>query len=190
MSGFESSAEAAWLNGAIGKRAGLIQGRNEGAAIGYEAGWDDGLAEGQQQAARAAQARLDAMQAQIEALQTELSSTRAAYQRVHAKWTADKEFLAGLIVVTTARRPPILQRPERDPDLHIRYGSYKAPTLLGGATAQPTNKMSQSLANTIGDIVLDLMLVLLLLGLLWLIVAVAVSTIRRWRLRETAWNRG
>lgn len=102
MSGFESSAEAAWLNGAIGKRAGLIQGRNEGAAIGYEAGWDDGLAEGQQQTARAAQARLDAMQAQIEALQTELSSTRAAYQRVHAKWTADKEFLAGLIVVTTA----------------------------------------------------------------------------------------
>jgi hypothetical protein len=29
MSGFEGSAEAAWLNGAIGKRAGLIQGRNE-----------------------------------------------------------------------------------------------------------------------------------------------------------------
>jgi flagellar biosynthesis/type III secretory pathway protein FliH len=56
MSGFEGSAEAAWLNGAIGKRAGLIQGRNEGAAIGYEAGWDDGVAEGQQQAARAAQA--------------------------------------------------------------------------------------------------------------------------------------
>lgn len=102
MSGFEGSAEAAWLNGAIGKRNGLIQGRNEGAAIGYHAGWDDGVAEGQQQAARAAQAQLDAMQAQVEALQAELSSTRAAYQRVHAKWTADKEFLAGLMVVTTA----------------------------------------------------------------------------------------
>ena len=102
MSGFEGSAEAAWLNGAIGKRAGLIQGRNEGAAIGYEAGWEDGQAEGQQQAARAAQSRLDAMQAQVEALQAELTSTRAAYQRVHAKWTADKEFLAGLIVVATA----------------------------------------------------------------------------------------
>lgn len=102
MSGFEGSADAAWLNGAIGKRAGLIQGRNEGAAIGYEAGWDDGLAEGQQQAARAAQAQLDAMRAQVEALQAELTSTRAAYQRVHAKWTADKEFLAGLIVVATA----------------------------------------------------------------------------------------
>ncbi len=102
MSGFEGSAEAAWLNGAIGKRAGLIQGRNEGAAIGYEAGWEDGLAEGQQQAARAAQSRFDAMQAQVEALQAELSSTRAAYQRVNAKWAADKEFLAGLMVVATA----------------------------------------------------------------------------------------
>lgn len=102
MSNFETSMDAALLNGAIGKRNGLIQGRNEGAAIGYHAGWDDGVAEGQQQAARAAQAQLDAMQAQIEALQAELTSTRAAYQRVHAKWTADKEFLAGLIVVATA----------------------------------------------------------------------------------------
>lgn len=102
MSNFETSMDAALLNGAIGKRAGLIQGRNEGAAIGYHAGRDDGLAEGHQQAARAAQAQLDAMQAQVNALQAELSNTRAAYQRVHAKWTADKEFLAGLIVVTTA----------------------------------------------------------------------------------------
>lgn len=102
MSGFEGSAEAAWLNGAIGKRNGLIQGRNEGAAIGYHAGWDDGVAEGQQQATRAAQAQLDAMHAQVAALQAELSSTRAAYQRVNAKWAADKEFLAGLMVVATA----------------------------------------------------------------------------------------
>ena len=94
MTGFEGSAEAAWLNGSIGKRNGLIQGRNEGAAIGYHAGWEDGVAEGQQQAARAAQAQLDAMQAQVEALQAELSSSRAAYQRVHGKWAADKEFLA------------------------------------------------------------------------------------------------
>jgi hypothetical protein len=42
------------------------------------------------------------MQAQVEALQAELTSTRAAYQRVHAKWTEDKQFLAGLIVVATA----------------------------------------------------------------------------------------
>lgn len=88
-----------------------------------------------------------------------------------------------LIVVTTARRPPILQSPGRDPNLHIRYGTFTAPTLLGGATAQPTNKMSQNLANTVGTIVLDILLVLLLLVLLWLIVAIAVSTIRRWRLR-------
>lgn len=102
MSNFETSMDAALLNGAVGKRAGLIQGRNEGAAIGYQAGWNDGVAEGEQQAARAAQAQLDAMQAQVEALQAELSNARAAYQRVHAKWTSDKEFLAGLIVVATA----------------------------------------------------------------------------------------
>lgn len=88
-----------------------------------------------------------------------------------------------LIVVTTARRPPILQSPERDPNLHVRYGTFKPPTLLGGATAQPTDTMSQHLAATIGHIVLGVMLVLALLVLLWLIVAIAVAAIRRRRLR-------
>lgn len=98
MSNFETSMDAALLNGAIGKRAGLIQGRNEGAALGYQAGWDDGVAE----ATRAAEAQCDAMQTQLAALQVELANVRAAYQRVHTKWTADNEFLAGLIVVASA----------------------------------------------------------------------------------------
>lgn len=102
MSNFESSMDAALLNGAVGKRAGLIQGRNEGAAIGYHAGWDDGLAEGHQQATHAAQAQLDAMQGQVDALQAELANLRAENKRIRVKWQSDQEFAAGLAIVVSA----------------------------------------------------------------------------------------
>lgn len=102
MSNFESSMDAALLNGAVGKRSGLIQGRNEGAAIGYHAGWDDGLAEGHQQATHAAQAQLVAMQSQVAALQAELANLRAENKRVRTNWQSDQEFASGLSIVVSA----------------------------------------------------------------------------------------
>lgn len=89
-----------------------------------------------------------------------------------------------LVVVTTARHPSILQRPDRDPDLHVRHGTFQAPTLFPGATARRSpNKAAQQAADTLGTIMLDILLVLLLLGLLWLVIACVVSAIRRWRVR-------
>lgn len=88
-----------------------------------------------------------------------------------------------LIVVTTARSTTILQQPDRNPDLNVRHGTFRAPTLPPGALGRPTDKASQQMALSIGKVLLDIMLVLLLLLLLWLITAVAVSAIRRWRLR-------
>ncbi|MGN6412915.1 DUF4129 domain-containing protein [Flexivirga sp.] len=92
-----------------------------------------------------------------------------------------------LIVVTTAKSPPILHAPDRDPNIHIRYGRFTPPTPPGASrssqstSAQPANSHA---ANALGTILLDIVLGLLLLGLLWLLAAIVVAAIRRFRDRR------
>lgn len=90
-----------------------------------------------------------------------------------------------LIVVTTARSAPILRSPDRDPNLHIGYGRYTAPTLPGGPPGSKSPPPANAHAGSvIGTILLDVLLGLLLLGLLWILAAIVVSLVRRWRERR------
>ena len=90
-----------------------------------------------------------------------------------------------LIVVTTARRPSILQRPDRDPNLHITYGRLHAGTLPPGATAAgPTDDSMQRGAVAFSNVIVGIVFALALALVLLLIVAMAVSLIRRWRQRR------
>lgn len=87
-----------------------------------------------------------------------------------------------LIVVTTARRDPILRSPDRDPNIDLPRVTYQAPTLppvSKTATGTPTG--SHAGTGTFAGILRDIMLGALLLLLLWLIVASAMSLMRRWR---------
>lgn len=86
-----------------------------------------------------------------------------------------------LVVVTTARRDPILQSPDRDPDIHLRHATFRAPTLPGGGPKQGTRRPSPPTAIDFGGILLDVVLGALLLLLLWLAIASMRSLIRRWR---------
>lgn len=98
-----------------------------------------------------------------------------------------------LIVVTTASRTPILQSPDRDPNLHIRYGRLpppsSSPSSNSGATG--TRKPSpDSISNTLGNIIVTVVLLLLLLVVLWLIIAIVLAAVRRWRQRRRAKHAG
>lgn len=109
------------------------------------------------------------------------SAARGAKHRLLLVGAATALALMVLIVVTTARRDPILQSPDRDPDIHLRHGTYRAPTLLGGGTAAPSRRSTPASAMDFGGILLDVVLGALLLLLLWLLVASAMSLIRRWQ---------
>lgn len=88
-----------------------------------------------------------------------------------------------LIVITTARNAPILHSPNRNPNLHVRYGSYTPPKMpTGGPLGQRTpNNGMQHLATSIGNIVLAVILIALLLAMAWLLAIATVSLIRRLR---------
>ncbi|WP_188835203.1 DUF4129 domain-containing protein [Flexivirga endophytica] len=95
-----------------------------------------------------------------------------------------------LIVITTARNTPILHAPERDPNIHIRYGTYTPPTPPGGTRSYQTRPSRQHGSSALGTVLTDVMLGLLLLGLLWVLAAVVVSLIRRWRHRRHVQHAG
>lgn len=94
-----------------------------------------------------------------------------------------------LIVVTTARRPPILQRPDRNPDLHITYGRFQAPTMPGGTATTPNESMQRG-AEAFSSIVLYIVLTALLAVAVWLVITIAMSLIRRWRERSRVHHQG
>ncbi|MFC6705980.1 DUF4129 domain-containing protein [Flexivirga alba] len=95
-----------------------------------------------------------------------------------------------LIVVTTASRTPILQRPDRDPNINIRHATFKDPTPSGATAWRSPNPAAQHGAHTLGVAILDILFGLVLLGLLWLLVAVALSVIRRWQHRSRTTQQG
>lgn len=84
MSNFETSQEAAFLTGAIAKRAGLKQGLQQGVDYGYQAGLSEGYRQGEQ-------AGIAAMQEQLNQLLAE-----------NAQLKADKELVGGLVIVMRA----------------------------------------------------------------------------------------
>jgi hypothetical protein len=88
-----------------------------------------------------------------------------------------------LVVVTTAKRPPVLQRPDRNPNLHITYGRFRAPTVPGGSLAPATRNPRQQGAEAFSTVILDIVLALALAVIVLLIVAIAMSLVRRWRHR-------
>ncbi len=100
--------------------------------------------------------------------------------------------LMALIVVTTARDTPILHAPDRDPNLHISYGTYRPPTLPGGASGTPTSRAATNThtGNVVGTVMLYILLALLVLGLLWILTAVVASVIRRVRQRRRVAEHG
>lgn len=91
-----------------------------------------------------------------------------------------------LVVVTTASRSPILQRPDRDPNIHIPHGILRpsSSTSPGAGATNSTRNAADGMSNTVGNIFLVVVLVLLLLVALWLVVAVTLAAVRRWRQRR------
>lgn len=89
-----------------------------------------------------------------------------------------------LIVVTTAQRPSVLQRPDRNPDLHITYGRLQPRSLPPGArTPGPTDNAMQQGADAFSKVILGIVFALALALVLLLVVAVGLSLVRRWRHR-------
>ena len=95
-----------------------------------------------------------------------------------------------LIVVTTASRTPILRRPHRDPNIPIQHATFKAPTPSGATDWQTPNPAAQHGAHALGVALAEILVGLVLLGLLWLLVAIAVSVIRRWQHRRRVAQQG
>lgn len=95
-----------------------------------------------------------------------------------------------LIVITTARNTPILHAPDRDPNIHIRHATFKQPTPSGATSWRSPDPGAQRSAHTLGVVLTDVILGLLLLGVLWVLAAVVVSLIRRWQHRRHVQHAG
>lgn len=101
--------------------------------------------------------------------------------------------LMALIVVTTASRTPILQSPDRDPNLHIRHAKLTALVQRPSSSSAPTNSSGDrpsGLYQVLGNIILFAIIGALLLVVLWVTVAVVRSVIRRWRHRRRVQHDG
>lgn len=91
-----------------------------------------------------------------------------------------------LVVITTARNVPVLRSPTRDPDIHIRHGTFKMPTPSGALSWQPKNTSANNAAHAMGVFILQGLLVLAMLFLLWIVIALVVSWVRRLRRHHRA----